>query len=189
MFISQAKLDKLRRLQAETQKRTNKKGQLLAIYNFAESVIELDNIMQRITIEKRKEISKAAEPIALSAYKNLVPKSNKEHKFYVGGKGLKYTILPGNLQRSIKIVSDEKNFKRVASAIGPLYKDAGKGATLSSDGKTDGFYAHMVYGSTKAWVRKVKYKAEKASQMAVFQKMSGEAIKMAQQYPRKFWEL
>lgn len=189
MFISQAKLDKLRRLQAETQKRTNKKGQLLAIYNFAESVIELDNIMQRITIEKRKEITKAAEPIALSAYKNLVPKSNRLHKFYVGGKGLKYSILPGNLQRSIKIISDEKNLKRITSAIGPLYKDAGKGATLGSDGKTDGFYAHMVYGNTKAWVRKVKNRAEKASQMAVIQKMSGEAIKMAQQYPRKFWEL
>ena len=70
-----------------------------------------------------------------------------------------------------------------------MYKDAGKGATLGSDGKTDGFYAHMVYGNTKAWVRKVKNRAEKASQMAVIQKMSGEAIKMAQQYPRKFWEL
>jgi hypothetical protein len=189
MYISQAKLDKLKRLQSETQKRVTKKGQILAIYNFAESVVELDNIMQQITITKRKEIAKAAEPIALSAYRNLVPRSNKLHKFYTGGKGLKYTILPGNLQRSIKIISDEKNLKRVTSAIGPLYKDAGKGSTLGSDGKTDGFYAHMVYGNTKAWVRKVKNKAEKASQMAVFQKMSGEALKMAQQYPRKFWEL
>ncbi len=189
MFISQSKLNKLRRIQSETQRRTNNKGQVLAIYNLADNIVELDNIMQQITITKRKQITKAAEPIALSAYKNLVPTSNKEHKFYVGGKGLKYKILPGNLKRSIKIISDEKNFKRVASAIGPLYKDAGKGATLNNDSKTDGFYAHMVYGSTKAWVRKVKNKAEIASQMAVFQKMSAEAIQMARLYPRKFWEI
>jgi hypothetical protein len=94
MFISQAKLNRLKRLEGKT----NKKGQPLAISNFAESVIELDNIMQQITITKRKEITKAAEPIALAAYRNLVPKSNKPHKFYVKGKGLRYNIMPGNLQ-------------------------------------------------------------------------------------------
>jgi hypothetical protein len=47
----------------------------------------------------------------------------------------------------------------------------------------------MIYGNTKAWVRKVKNKAERASQMAVIQKMSQEALRVAQQYPRKFWEL
>ncbi len=77
MFISQAKLNRLKRLEGKT----NKKGQPLAISNFAESVIELDNIMQQITITKRKEITKAAEPIALAAYRNLVPNSNKLHKF------------------------------------------------------------------------------------------------------------
>ncbi len=85
MFISQAKLNRLKRLEG----RTNKKGQPLAISNFANSVIELDNIMQQITITKRKEITKAAEPIALAAYRNLVPNSNKLHKFYIKGKGLK----------------------------------------------------------------------------------------------------
>ena len=185
MFISQAKLNRLKKIQGKT----NKKGQPLAISNFAESVIELDNIMQQITIVKRNEITKAAEPIALDAYKNLVPKSNKPHKFYVKGKGLKYNIMPGNLQRSIQIVSDVKNFKYLTSAIGPVYKNAGKGVTLGNESKADGFYAHMIYGSTKAWVKRVKNKAERASQMAVVNKMSGEAIKMAKQYPRKFWEI
>lgn len=185
MFISQAKLDRLRSIQH----RTNKKGQPIKMANFAQSVVELDNIMQQITFVKRKEIIKSAEPIALAAYKNLIPQSNKAHKFYIGGKGLKYNILPGNLKRSIKIISDEKNFKNLNSAIGPLYKDAGKGATLSNDNKTDGFYAHMVYGNTRAWVQKVKNKAERASQSAVIQKMSTEAIRAAQQYPRKFWEI
>jgi ribosomal protein L17 len=185
MFISQAKLNRLKRLEGKT----NKKGQPLAISNFAESVIELDNIMQQITITKRKEITKAAEPIALAAYRNHVEISTKAHKFYVKGKGLKYNIMPGNLRRSIQIVSDVKNFKYLTSAIGPLYKDAGSGVTLSSEAKADGFYAHMIYGSTKAWVKRVKNLAERASQMAVINKMSGEALKMAKQYPRKFWEL
>ena len=185
MFISQAKLNRLKKLQGKT----NKKGQQLAISNFAESVIELDNIMQQITIKKRKEIAKAAEPIALEAYRNLVPKSKEAHKFYTSGKGMKYNIIPGNLRRSIKIISDEKNLLKSTSAIGPLYKDAGKGATLNSDSKTDGFYAHMIYGNTRAWVLKVKNKAERASQMAVIQRMSQEALRVAKEYPRKFWEL
>ncbi len=39
----------------------------------------------------------------------------------------------------------------------------------SSEG-TNGFYAHMVYGNTKAWVKRVKNQAERASQMAVISK-------------------
>ena len=189
MFIKQSKLDRLRRLQGDTQKKFTKKGQLLAIYNLAEAVVELDNLMTNVTVSKRKEIAKSAEPIALAAYKNQVPISKKPHKYYVKGEGLVYNIMPGNLRRSIKIISDVKNLKRATSSIGPLYQTQGKGATLGSDGKTDGFYAHMIYGSTKAWVRKVKNKAERASQMAVIQKMSQEALRMAQQYPRKFWEI
>jgi hypothetical protein len=189
MFIKQARLDNLRRLQAQTQKRVNKKGVLLSIYNLAEAVVELDNLMTNVTVSKRKEIAKAAEPIALAAYKNQVPISKKPHKYYVKGEGLVYNIMPGNLRRSIKIISDVKNLKRATSSIGPLYQLQGKGATLGSEGKTDGFYAHMIYGSTKAWVRKVKNKAERASQMAVIQKMSQEALRMAKQYPRKFWEI
>jgi len=189
MFIKQARLDNLRRLQAQTQKKVTKKGSLLAIYNLAEAVVELDDLMKKITIDKRKEIAKAAEPIALAAYKNQVPISKKPHKYYVKGEGLVYNIMPGNLRRSIKIISDVKNLKKATSSIGPLYQPQGKGATLGSEGKTDGFYAHMIYGSTKAWVRKVKNKAERASQMAVIQKMSQEALRLAQQYPRKFWEI
>jgi hypothetical protein len=189
MFIKQSKLDRLRRLQGDTQKKFTKKGQLLAIYNLAEAVVELDNLMKRVTIDKRKEIAKAAEPIALAAYKNQVPISKKPHKYYVKGEGLFYNIMPGNLRRSIKIISDVKNLKRATSLIGPLYQLQGKGAKLGSDGKTDGFYAHMVYGNTRGWVKKVKNKAERAASMAVIQKMSQEALRMAQQYPRKFWEI
>jgi hypothetical protein len=176
-------------VQGDTQKQGTNKGQLLAIYNLAEAVLELDNLMTNVTVSKRKEIAKSAEPIALAAYKNQVPISKKPHKYYVKGEGLVYNIMPGNLRRSIKIISDVKNLKKATSSIGPLYQPQGKGATLGSEGKSDGFYAHMIYGSTKAWVRKVKNKAERASQMAVIQKMSQEALRMAQQYPRKFWEL
>jgi hypothetical protein len=185
MFISQAKIDKLRRLEGKT----TKKGKPLAISNLAISVVELDNIMRQITITKRKEVFKAAEPIALAAYKNNVPTSFEAHKFYIKGKGVKYTIMPGNLKRSIQIISDVKNFKSYSSSIGPLYKDAGKGVTLGNENKADGFYAHMIYGNTKAWIKRVRNVAERMSQNAVISKMSEEGLKIAKQYPRQFWEL
>lgn len=186
MIISASKIDKLRRLQKETQKKTNKKGEILGVYNLAEAVVELDSIMLNITQSKRKQISDAAAPIAVAAYKNMVPKSSKSHKFYQ--KGLKYIIEPGNLQRSVQLISDVKNWKG-ATSIGPLYKNQGKNITLNSESKSDGFYAHMIFGSTKAWISKVRNKAEKASQMAAIGKMTSEALKVAKEYPRKFWEL
>jgi hypothetical protein len=65
----------------------------------------------------------------------MVPKSSKKHKFFQ--KGLKYNIEPGNLQRSVQLISDVKNWK-ITTAIGPLYKNQGKGVTLNSESKTDG---------------------------------------------------
>jgi hypothetical protein len=47
----------------------------------------------------------------------------------------------------------------------------------------------MIYGSTRAWVKRVKNIAERSAQSAVISKMSSEAMLMAKQYPRKFWEL
>jgi hypothetical protein len=189
MFIKQARLENLKRLQAQTQKRVNKKGVLLGIYNLAEAVVELDNLMTNVTVSKRKEIAKAAEPIALAAYRNIIPNSKKTHKYYVKGKGLIYKIIPGNLERSIKIISDVKNLKKATSSIGPLYQPQAKGSTLGSQFKTDGFYAHMIYGSAVAWRKKIVAKAQRSSEIAVIQKMSQEALRMAQQYPRKFWEI
>lgn len=193
MIISASKIDKLRRLQKETQKKTNKKGELLGIYNLAEAVVDLDNIMSKITQSERARVTKAAAPVVLSAYRNFVPQSTKEHRFYSRGmdraSGPKYFIKPGNLRRSIQDISDAKRWRTLFTSIGPLYKDAGVGVTLNSDAKTDGFYAHMIFGSTKAWISKVRNKAEKASRMAAISKMSSEALKVAKEYPRKFWEL
>ena len=190
MFISQSKLDNLRKLQAQTQKKLTKKGVLFAIYNIAEAVVELDNLMKNITVEKRKEIQKAAEPVALATYRSFVPVSKKEHYYYIKGQGLMYGIRPGNLRRSIKIISDEKNLeKSQTSLIGPLYQLQGRGARLDNEMTTDGFYAHMVYGNTRGWVKKVKNKAERAASMAVIKEMSQEAIRVAKEYPRKFWEI
>jgi hypothetical protein len=44
-------------------------------------------------------------------------------------------------------------------------------------------------GISEAELEKVKNKAERAASMAVIQKMSQEAIRVAKEYPRKFWEI
>jgi hypothetical protein len=193
MSISRSKLNRLRALENETQKKTTKAGKLFKMYNFAKSVTELDDMINKVTKEKRKEISDAAAPIALKVYKSFVPRSNKPHKFYSRGmdrgSGPKYNIEPGNLRRSIQNISDKKSWKALLTSVGPLYKDAGIDVKLSSEDKTDGFYAHMVFGSTKAWISKVRNKAEKGSQNAVINKMSSMALKYMKEFPRQFWEL
>jgi hypothetical protein len=45
-------------------------------------------------------------------------------------------------------------------------------------------------GSTKAWVKRVKNIAERVKhKWQLLSKMSSEAMLMAKQYPRKFWEI
>tara|TARA_R110000822_G_scaffold146433_1_gene285532 strand:- start:635 stop:1216 length:582 start_codon:yes stop_codon:yes gene_type:complete len=193
MIISGSKIEKLRRLQKESQKKTNKKGEILGIYNFAEAVVELDAIMGKITKDERKRVTEAARPLVLASYRNFVPTSNKSHNFYSRGmdrfSGPKYYIKPGNLKRSIQDISTFKRWRTLFTSIGPLYGDAGVGVTLNNESKTDGFYAHMIYGSTKAWISNVRNKAERATKITAINKMSEEALKVAKEYPRKFWEL
>ena len=52
MSISRSKLNRLRALENETQKKTTKAGKLFKMYNFAKSVTELDDMLNKVTKEK-----------------------------------------------------------------------------------------------------------------------------------------
>ena len=192
-YITQKQIANLKRASGTGAKRRG-----LFANGLAETVIELDSILSKITVEKRMDVINAGMPAALSVYKSLIPMSKKDHKVSAFAKGVvksgskkeyKYTVKPGNLKRSIKSLSELlTKYKWKTGAIGPHYKVQPDGSFLNSDEKYDGFYAHMIYGSAKAWRTKIVIKAKNMSASIVYPKMIAEAKEVVKMYPKKFWE-
>ena len=192
-YITQKQISNLKKISGTGMKRRG-----LYANGLAETVLELNEILKDITIHKRIDVINAGMPAALNVYKSLVPESKKEHKIYTiskasgkmsGNSDYRYIVKPGNLKRSIKGLSELlKKYKWKTGAIGPHYNPQSIGSTLNSEQKYDGFYAHMVYGSAKAWRQKIVVKAQNMAASEVFPKMISEAKEVVKMYPKKFWE-
>lgn len=192
-YITQKQISNLKRASGTGGKRRG-----LYANGLAETVIELNDILSNITVDKRMDVINAGMPAALNIYKSLIPESKKEHKISTFSKGVgksagnadyRYIVKPGNLKRSIKGLSELlKKYKWKNGAIGPHYKAQPIGSILNSDQKYDGFYAHMIYGSAKAWRTKIVLKAKNMSASVVYPEMIAEAREIVKVYPKKFWE-
>lgn len=193
-YITQKQIANLKRASG-----TGVKKRGLYANGLAETVIELNDILSQITVDKRIDVINAGMPAAINVYRSLIPESKKTHKISTFAKGAsdnkargadyKYMVKPGNLKRSIKGLSDLlKKYKWKTGAIGPHYKAQPDGSLLNSEEKYDGFYAHMVYGSAKAWRTKIVLKAKNMSSSVVYPKMVAEAKEIVKVYPKKFWE-
>ena len=192
-YISERQISNLKRI---SESGGRKRG--LYANGLAECVLELNELLKNITIDKRIDVINAGMPAALNVYKSLIPISKKEHKIYTFSKGVgksggnakfRYIVKPGNLKRSIKNLSELlKKYKWKFGSIGPHYKAQPIGSTLNSDDKYDGFYAHMIYGSAKVWRRKIVLKAKNTAASVVFPAMISEAKEVVKMYPKKFWE-
>ena len=192
-YITQKQISNLKRASGTGVKRRG-----LYANGLAEVVIELNDILSNITVDKRMDVINAGMPAALNIYKSLIPESKKEHKISTFSKGVgksagsadyRYIVKPGNLKRSIKGLSELlKKYKWKNGAIGPHYKAQPIGSILNSDQKYDGFYAHMIYGSAKAWRRKIVLKARNLAQIPVFKAMSAEARAQINNMNTSWWK-
>jgi hypothetical protein len=129
----------------------------------------LENVSVAITDgkQKKKTLRKAAKPVQNKA-RQIAPKLKKgtEHYRYdtpkVSGKlrapkgmGRRIaTYLKGNLAGAIKVLSLRKSVRAV---VGPFVRKRGDGRGTFGPGsrKFDAYYAQMVFGSAKAFQRKV----------------------------------
>jgi len=192
-YITQSQITRLKNASGTGAKRRG-----IFADGLAETVIELNDILSKITIDKRIDVINAGLPSAINVYRSFIPESKKEHKISTFAKGVgksggndkfRYIVKPGNLKRSIKGLSDLlKKYKWKTGAVGPHYLPQPIGSTLNSEQKYDGFYAHMVYGSAKAWRQKIVLKAKNMSASIVYPKMAAEAKEIVKMYPKKFWE-
>ena len=113
LYLSQSQISRLKQLQESNSTRKKYAGISLTTVGLADSVIELADIMKKVSVDNRMKIINTSTHIALDVYKSLVPMSNKVHYFTSGkknkiGGNKKLKITPGNLKRSIKVLSDIK---------------------------------------------------------------------------------
>ena len=97
-----------------------------------------------------------AAQFAAEGSKYNTPK--KIHYSYAGKKR-KSQFIPGHLEKSIREIGEDKRLYRKFSElyVGPIYtrKAGGGGSFTGRKGKADAYYAHMMFGSAKAYESRV----------------------------------
>jgi hypothetical protein len=208
-YLSQKQLSHLRDLQKSNYK-GSRSSSALVVTGLADAVLEMEKIMRVVSLDQRHKIIESATPIALKIYRSIIPVSKETHYFNSWGQDKNklgigktintgsrvytrtyaYKIEPGNLKRSVQILSEIlKKYKWKLGAVGPHYiKDRGNNTYLNSEQSYNGFYAHMVYGSAKAWRRKIVLKARSLSQIPVFKAMSAEARAQINNMNTSWWK-
>lgn len=146
---------------------------------------ELRKMMDGISEqEKRREIVKPAGDLVQGIAQSISPRSARPHFRYrtakltkslraPKGMGQKVaTYLPGNLANSIIDIADRKKKYRTGRVIiGPYYRSwktlLKSGVYGKTDKTADGYYAHMVYGSARAFRKNVTGAALQFAKAAV----------------------
>jgi hypothetical protein len=202
-YLSAKQINHLKDLQKDNYRgRRSFQGMSLRVVGLADAVIEFAELMEQCTLTEQSRVIDSATPIALEVYKSLVPVSSKPHRITTNPWKSKkmsgwektdstsFMVQPGNLKKSIIDLSKNLvSYKRAVGAVGPLYKRMTMNRGVNSSEGTNGFYAHMVYGSTRAWYNKIVVKARNLSREKVIKQMRDECIFIMQERPKKFWQV
>lgn len=123
-------------------------------------------------------LRKAARPLIKQA-RSIAPRSAKPHYRYkkLGFRSqsgtVKITYNPGNLRRSIRVLKLKKS-KDVF--VGPQFQSK-KASEYGGPGQpVDAYYAAAIYGSARAFQRKVLLPAARASEGQVINKLKKESL-------------
>lgn len=109
--------------------------------------------------ERRYEISQAGTPFVLNAYKNLTypNKQGREVHYFYG-----QPVRRGNWQKSVQDLSVKRiRIRRTGvSIVGPMYRRAKtKTARGTTDNNAAANYAHMIFGSARAYEKQITMQA------------------------------
>lgn len=134
--------------------------------------------------ENKRQIAKSAAAIVVQGIQSETPIGRKIHARW--RKGAKVaTYVPGNLQKSVQDLADRfpRYLKYTNVIVGPVYSRRSNGVNLGANKRNaDGYYAHMIYGSAKAFGDKVSIRGAKkveAQAVAAMKAAAQKVIEMA----------
>lgn len=160
---------------------------------------ELNKFLSGFTLVNRRRIAKAGAPYLINAAQNLAPNSQKIHYRYQTAKLIKSVRAPkgygrkvaeyhpGNLDRSIIDIGEKRRSvaKGYKVVVGPYYqswKQEPKGAFKGN--RVDAYYAHMIYGSSRAFQQRVMIAALNIAKAQIRTAMISEAVKVQRELIR-----
>ena len=150
---------------------------------------EVLNDAGRIVRDKARELTPKAEPRIRDKklrrenspvrLKPDVLYTYQETKGFRRGKGKgivngKYGL--GNLKLSINVLNDVKKIKAPVSIIGPWINKQ-KSIVKPTEKRSNGWYAHIIYGNAENFGKKVTFAALNMTQSAVFNTISDAVLK------------
>lgn len=145
----------------------------------------LNKLARSMNKEKQREIAVAGAEVATPIMANEVPvrKNGGPRPYYSKGKKIA-TFLPGNLKGSTTEIGKRRiKVRRAGIAIvGPIRSQKRNPTPSGEYGrkKFDGYYAHMVYGSAKAYQRKVVAEGRKQAEGPALRSMIRKAGQLIQ---------
>lgn len=131
--------------------------------------------------ETRYQVALAGAPFVTQVYRSLAypNKANRQtHKFYG------FTIARGNWQKSIQELSQRRKYLRQIglAVVGPRYNRRGsKSVTGTTEKNAAANYAHMIYGSARAYMQRITLEAVNKSASMAIPAMEREALKLLNQ--------
>jgi hypothetical protein len=127
----------------------------------------------------RLRIARAAAPIVVAAARTATPRYSKPYHIFKRKNGKVSKVLAGNLTLSTQDISLRRTriAQRGVVIVGPRYGRSGGGAVIgSTEANAYGNYAHMVYGSARAYGQRVSARATAAAGAAAMAAMQREAL-------------
>lgn len=126
----------------------------------------------------RLRIARAAAPIVVAAARTVTPVYPLKYHLFKRRNGKVTKVISGNLRLSTQDMSQRRSriAQRGIAIVGPRYGRSGGGAVVgSTEANAYGNYAHMVYGSARAYGQRVSARASAAAGAAATAAMQREA--------------
>jgi len=145
--------------------------------------MQINAIMKKFNSQNaRYQIALAGAPYVEQVYKSLAypNKAGRDVHLFFG-----YKIARGNWQKSIQELSKRRKYLRDLglSIVGPRYNNRGlkNAVTGSTDKNAAANYAHMIYGSARAYMQRITLNAVNKSAPMAIPAMEREALKLLNQ--------
>jgi hypothetical protein len=162
--------------------------QVLSQFSSFESRRRIAESASQIVIDSARRMAQSSFKNQEKHYTYNTPKLMRRIKAPAGQGVVTGEYAPGNLMRSIIDIAKRRSIykkKTYKVIIGPYYRGRGPlggkaRAVFNSMSKIDGYYAHMVYGSAKAFQSRIMIPALKQVQVQVLNEMRREADRILQ---------
>lgn len=136
----------------------------------------------------RLRIAQAGAPVVVTAMRAASPMYNRPYHTFKRKDGKVVKVMAGNLKLSTQALAKRRKKIRDAGVeiVGPRYGRSTASVVGGTEATAVANYAHMIYGSARAFGQKVTNKAERAATSPAASAMANEVTKVLRELKAKY---